>query len=66
VGTLALSLLYVGVFDKVNYLLTTPTFLLGLMLLGGVRRWGVLLGVALCYTLATYYLFGKLLMVPLP
>jgi len=66
VGTLALSLLYVGVFDKVSYLLTTPTFLLGLMLLGGVRKWGVLFGVALCYTLSTYYLFGKLLMVPLP
>jgi putative tricarboxylic transport membrane protein len=65
-GTLALSLIYVGVFDKVSYLMTTPTFLLALMLLGGVRKWTVLLGVALCYTLATYYLFGQLLMVPIP
>jgi putative tricarboxylic transport membrane protein len=65
-GTLVLSLIYVGVFDKMSYLVTTPTFLLALMLLGGVRRWRVLLGVALCYTLATYYLFGRLLMVPIP
>ena len=65
-GTLTLSILYVGVFDKVSYLVTTPAFLLALMLLGGVRKWVVLFGVALCYTLATYYLFGRLLMVPIP
>ena len=65
-GTLALSILYVGFFDKANYLVTTTTFLLALMFLGGVRKWLVLLGVALCYGLATYYVFGKILMVPLP
>ncbi len=65
-GTLALSILYVGLFDKANYLVTTTVFLLALMFLGGVRRWLVLLGVALCYSLATYYVFGQILMVPLP
>ena len=65
-GTLALSILYVGFFDKANYLVTTTGFLLALMLLGGVRKWLVLLGVALCYSLATYYVFGQILMVPLP
>jgi hypothetical protein len=65
-GTLALSILYVVFFDKANYLLTTTAFLLALMFLGGVRKWLVLLGVALCYSLATYYVFGKILMVPLP
>lgn len=65
-GTLALSILYVGVFDKVSYLVTTPIFLLALMALGGVRKWMMLFGVAVCYTLATYYLFGQLLMVPIP
>lgn len=65
-GTLILSLLYVGVFDRMSYLVTTPAFLLALMLLGGVRKWMLLLGVAACYTLATYYLFGRLLMVPIP
>jgi hypothetical protein len=65
-GTLVLSLLYVGLFDKMSYLVTTTGFLLALMFLGGVRKWSVLLGVAVCYSLATYYLFGKTLMVPLP
>ncbi len=65
-GTLALGILYVGFFDKASYLVTTTVFLLALMFLGGVRRWLVLLGVALCYSLATYYVFGQILMVPLP
>jgi putative tricarboxylic transport membrane protein len=65
-GTLALSILYVAFFDKANYLVTTTAFLLALMFLGGVRKWLVLLGVALCYSLATYYVFGQILMVPLP
>lgn len=65
-GTLILSILYVGLFDKASYLVTTTAFLLALMFLGGVRRWLVLLGVALCYSLATYYVFGRILMVPLP
>jgi hypothetical protein len=65
-GTLALSVLYVGLFDKASYLVTTTGFLLALMLLGGVRRWLVLLGVAVLYSLSTYYVFGKILMVQLP
>ena len=65
-GTLVLSILYIGVFDKASYLVTAPGLLVALMLLGGVRKWTVLGGVALGYTLATYYLFGKLLMVPIP
>jgi putative tricarboxylic transport membrane protein len=65
-GTLALSILYVGFFNRAGYLVTTTVFLLGLMFLGGVRKWPVLLGVALCYGLATYYVFGEILMVPLP
>jgi hypothetical protein len=65
-GTLALSILYVGLFDKASYLVTTTALLLALMLLGGVRRRLVLLGVAVCYSLATYYVFGQILMVPLP
>ena len=65
-GTLALSILYVGLFNKASYLITTTVFILALMFLGGVRKWLVLLGVALCYSLATYYLFGEILMVPLP
>jgi hypothetical protein len=56
----------VGLFDKASYLVTTTGFLLALMLLGGVRRWLILLGVALLYSLSTYYVFGKILMVQLP
>ena len=64
-GTLLLSVGYGIVFNKVSYLLTTTCFLLAMMLLGGVRKWHILLGVAICYTVATYYLFDRVLMVPL-
>jgi putative tricarboxylic transport membrane protein len=64
-GTLLLSVLYGFFFDKVSYLVTTTCFLLAMMLLGGVRKWTILLSVALSYSVATYYLFGKVLMVAL-
>lgn len=64
-GTLLLSILYGLVFDKVSYLVTTTCFLVAMMLLGGVRKWTILLSVALSYSVATYYLFGKVLMVAL-
>jgi hypothetical protein len=65
-GTLALSILYVGLFTTASYVITTTVFLFALMFLGGVRKWLVLLGVAVCYSLATHYVFGDILMVPLP
>jgi putative tricarboxylic transport membrane protein len=64
-GTLVLSVIYGFVFDKVSYLLTTTCFLLAMMLLGGVRKWLILLSVAVCYSVGTYFLFGEVLMVPL-
>jgi hypothetical protein len=66
VGTCLLSIAYVALFDKLAYLVSAPVFLVALMLLGGVRRWDVLLGVPICYAIATYALFGYLLMVPPP
>lgn len=65
VGTLLCSVLYGFVFDKMSYLVTTTCFLLAMMLLGGVRKWHVLLCVAISYSVATYYLFGQVLMVQL-
>jgi hypothetical protein len=65
-GTLGLSILYVSVFNKAPYLVTTTAFLLALMALAGVRRWTILCGAALGYALVTYYVFGQILMVPLP
>lgn len=65
IGTLLLSVLYGFFFDKVSYLITTTCFLLAMMLLGGVRKWHVLLCVAISYSVATYYLFGQVLMVQL-
>ncbi len=65
VGTMFLSVLYGFVFDKASYLVTTSCFLLAMMLLGGVRKWYVLVCVAMGYSVATYYLFGQVLMVPL-
>jgi hypothetical protein len=65
IGTMLLSVLYGFFFDKVSYLVTTTCFLLAMMLLGGVRKWHVLLCVAISYSAATYYLFGHVLMVQL-
>jgi putative tricarboxylic transport membrane protein len=65
IGTILLSIFYGFVFDKVSYLITTTCFLLAMMLLGGVRKWYVLLCVAIGYSVTTYYLFGQVLMVPL-
>lgn len=65
IGTLLLSVLYGFVFNKMSYLVTTTCFLMAMMLLGGVRKWHVLLGVAISYSAATYYLFGHVLMVQL-
>jgi len=65
IGTLLFSVLYGFVFNKASYLVTTTAFLLAMMLLGGVRKWHVLLGVAIIYSVATYYLFGHVLMVQL-
>jgi hypothetical protein len=65
-GTCLVSIVYVALFTRVDYLLSAGLLLAALMLLGGVRRWPVLVGVSVCYAAATYYLFGRLLMVPLP
>jgi hypothetical protein len=65
-GTCAASIAYVALFDKLNYVASGILLLGALMLLGGVRRWPVLVGVPLGYAILTYLLFGKLLMVPLP
>ena len=65
-GTLVLSATYVALFDKVPYIVGAAAFLLVLMLFAGVRRWTVLGGAALAYAFLTYYVFGGVLMVPLP
>ncbi len=65
-GTLVLSVVYVFLFDKVPYAVGATGFLLAVMLLAGMRRWGVLCGVALGYAVVTYYVFGYVLTVPLP
>lgn len=64
-GTLLLAVIYGLVFDKLDYLITTTCFLVAMMLLGGVRKWYLLLSVAIGYSVVTHYLFGQVLMVPL-
>jgi hypothetical protein len=65
-GTLTLKILHVGFFHQANYLVTTMGFLPALLLLGGVRKRLVLLGLALGYSLATSYVLGKTLLAPSP
>lgn len=66
VGTLVISIIYLLLFNVISYTWTTAGFLVALMLLSGVRNWLVLSSVALGYAVVTYYLFGQVLMVPLP
>jgi putative tricarboxylic transport membrane protein len=65
-GGLVLSGLYIFLFEKVNYLLTTGVYLLSLMLLLGIRKWYVLALVSVLYALISYYLYAVVLKVPLP
>jgi len=65
-GTLLLSVVYVFLFDKIPYVVGAVGFLSAVMLLAGVRRWLVLCGAAFGYAVVTYYVFGYVLMGPLP
>lgn len=65
-GTLILSIIYIISFESFNYLITTTIYILALMLLLGIRKWQVLLSVAILYSVISYYLFGQILMVSLP
>ena len=64
-GTLALTLIYIALFEHVSYIILTSLFLFSIMFLLGVRKWKLLLTVAILYALISYYLYAKILMVPL-
>lgn len=64
-GTLALTIVYILLFEAVKYMMLTGLFLAAVMLLLGIRKWTVLIGTAVIYALVSYYLYGKVLLVPL-
>jgi putative tricarboxylic transport membrane protein len=65
-GTLALTIVYVFLFDLIKYILLTPIFLAAVMFLLGVRKWTVIVSVAVIYGAVSYWLYAQVLMVPLP
>mgnify|MGYP000996658914 CR=1 FL=1 len=64
-GSLALTVIYIALFEHVNYIILTMAFLLALMFLLGVRKWSTLLSVSFLYAVISYYIFAKVLLVPL-
>ncbi|MBP1154983.1 MULTISPECIES: tripartite tricarboxylate transporter TctB family protein [unclassified Paenibacillus] len=64
-GTLAMTIVYILLFEVVKYILLTGVFLVAVMLLLGIRKWTVLIGTGVIYALVSYYLYGKVLLVPL-
>jgi putative tricarboxylic transport membrane protein len=65
-GALALTIVYVYVFTDIVYPVTTAIYLFALMYLLGIRKWHVLILVSTLYTAITFYLYGEVLMIPLP
>lgn len=61
-----LTLLYIVALEPLGYLLSTFAFLLLASAALGWRRWWVSAAVALVFASGTYYLFGSILLVPLP
>lgn len=64
-GTLAITIVYIVLFEQVKYIILTGVFLAAVMFLLGIRKWTVLASVAVLYALLSYFLYGKVLMVPL-
>jgi hypothetical protein len=60
------ALLYVLLLEPAGYLLATPPFLVGAMLLFGERKWHRLLSVSVLSTVVLYGLFRMVFRVPLP
>jgi len=64
-GTFLIMITYILLFEVVNYIILTVLFLVAVLFLIGVRRWTVILGIAVIYSVLSYFLFGHLLMVQL-
>lgn len=65
-GSLVLTIIYVYLFTELDYLFSTSVYLFALMFLLGIRKWKVLIPVSILYTVITFYLYGEILMIPLP
>ena len=66
IGSLSLTAVYIFLFTKLTYVITTPLFMFGLLYLLGIRKWKILMLVPVGYTVISYFLYGTVLMVALP
>lgn len=64
-GTLLLTVVYILLFETVNYMILTGLFVFAIMFLLGVRKWKQLISVAVLYAIISYLLYAQVLQVPL-
>jgi len=65
-ATVALTLVYVLVWDSLGYFPSTLLFILALLLILGERRWPVVVGIPVVLTVLIYLVFYRFLLLPLP
>jgi len=66
IGLFVIPLVYAWLLPRTGFYLTTPIFLLVLLLYVGERRWSVLLATVLIITSLVFLVFAKLFFVALP
>ncbi len=66
IGLFVIPLLYVWLLPRTGFYLTTPFFLVALLLYGGERRWQVILLTTVIITFLINLVFAKLFYVALP
>lgn len=64
--TVADALLYVAILEPIGYLLATPIFIAGVMLIFGERRWYRIVLASVLAAVVLYALFRTVFRVPLP
>lgn len=65
-GTIGLSTLYAVLLPFIGYITTTLLFILGMVKLLGGKQWFRNIAVSVILTAMLYFLFGRILGVPLP
>ncbi|MDY0092693.1 MAG: tripartite tricarboxylate transporter TctB family protein [Candidatus Vecturithrix sp.] len=66
VSIIALAFAYIRILPLFGYMLATPPFVAGTMIVFHEKRWSWIVGVSLLTTIALYLLFRMLFKVPLP
>ena len=63
---MGISIGYAVLMNPLGYLLSTPLFIVGALAVMGERKWGVIIPVALGFTVVFYIVFAQMLNVHIP